>query len=426
MLVKRNNRCIIRFMPISMYVLLLLFVFLMRGASSRVDLIARVGFTYLWFAVAAIEDKMVMMKMLSTKLSICTITYIFIKLLINMCISNNISEPINSAITSFSFYVGIFAVQYYYFKYKNGKNIWKMNSLIAWMTLIFIYYCLKSIKFYIDNPGAGRVFKEVQDLAAVGNGYGIAFGAAVAASYFAGIYMVIRKEKSQKKISLGLLFLTILGITVCFYIQSSIVIYSAIIGVIFNIVFARKNVDVTKSVITFIFLSVILGIIVSHKEEIIYSVLTWVNNMERNAVIDRVNVIGNYILYGTKSVAITGRQAVYIQSIENFLRNPIFGASTHTTYHEMRLIGDHSTFLDDFGRFGILLGILNVYVFLKPFKQHYFSRSKHAYGAVITLILIAIFDPITQSTATAIIFMYVCMIESVIMIKKAIVESRGI
>ena len=105
---------------------------------------------------------------------------------------------------------------------------------------------------------------------------------------------------------------------------------------------------------------------------------------------------------------------MYLQSIQSFFKHPIIGAAIETTYYGLKLIGDHSTILDEFARYGFLLGFFNLYIFIKPYMRLYFSNSGRAFGAAITLILISIFNPITQSTATAIIFLYIGMIEILI------------
>ncbi|WP_300453195.1 hypothetical protein [Fusobacterium sp.] len=414
---KKSSMLKINILPLSMYVLLLLFIFLMRGVSTTIETFYKIGLSFLWIVFATYEKKDKMKKTLSTKLSIFVMLFILLKLVINLFISDNFSEPINSAISSLSFYVGIFVVQYYYFRYcceNNKNNISKVRDLVIGLTMIYIFYCIKAIIFYRENPGAGRIFKEFQNRIAIGNGYGLAFGAAVLASYSIGIYMLINSYRKIKRIKIILIILILLSSLICFYIQSSIVIYSMLIGTTFNLFFARKIISLKKNfflLIIFLFLSFI---IIVNKENILEFILSIVNQLERNAVIDRIKVVLNYFLYGTQSIAISGRKFVYLQSIQSFFKHPIIGAAIETTYYGLKLIGDHSTILDEFARYGFLLGFFNLYIFIKPYMRLYFSNSGRAFGAAITLILISIFNPITQSTATAIIFLYIGMIEILI------------
>lgn len=130
--------------------------------------------------------------------------------------------------------------------------------------------------------------------------------------------------------------------------------------------------------------------------------------------VSRVLEVKDLLLKGDTGISIEARNDVFMESFNLFLQNPIFGIVTdpinHNAYGEIIGFGQHSQVLDTFALYGLLIGLLQFYVYLNPLV----ARLKYAKGLIsgFTLTVIIIFliiitiNNATPSLGFAVFFIY--------------------
>lgn len=383
---------------LSEIIVVLLFVFLLRGSTNTLEIYLKFALAFMWMFFAFVENQHAFSRMINNKLVIATVLYLIIRTFISMFISDDLSAPINYSLSLFVFFVGIFIMFYYY----NRER--QLNKLINVLLLIYFWYAIKAIVFYIQNPEAARIFREYQNSVTIGEGYGIAFGAAFVSVFFFSLFL---NDTSRNRIRrVQYLLIVVIGAVLCFLVQASIIIYALFLGVCVDYVLYKYRKSKTSALGLFLLLMVVFFLFVFLKTEF-YEFLISLNLSFKNAVTDRLAVLAKYALYQTESDAITGRVDVYFESIRMFLQHPLIGGASVFSYNELYRIGNHSTILDVFGRFGVIVGTLNSYIYVKYVCNLYNAKWYAAKGTIVCLLFMAILDPITQSSATALIFILV-------------------
>ena len=99
-----------------------------------------------------------------------------------------------------------------------------------------------------------------------------------------------------------------------------------------------------------------------------------------------------------------------LTSLENFIKHPFFGviSSDEITTNQSGFLegfGQHSYILDTFTLYGFVIGIINIIIILKPFKDQYGNRVKYGRplnnAMLVCVIGIYLFNNATISTALA-------------------------
>ena len=97
-----------------------------------------------------------------------------------------------------------------------------------------------------------------------------------------------------------------------------------------------------------------------------------------------------------------------------FINNPIFGIIFYplATNHSGQLIafGQHSQIIDTFALFGFPLGLLQLYIYTKPFRDR-ITYGYRKYNILTILIMISflcvsVFNNVTASIGFAVFFIY--------------------
>lgn len=385
--------------------LLILVIFLLRGTSNNIEMYLRWGLSFLWLLLAYINNPRVFVRTISKKHIIGLLAYIILKTICNIICANSVSTAIGGSISMIPFYIGIVAADYYDNEDNDAGNVIKI------FLVLYIYYCIKAIAFYIQNPNAARMFYMYRSSVAIGSGYGLAFAAAIVGAYCVGILKYHYRSDAFWNSKAFVIFVLVISIIVCISVRSTITILAMIIGMLVNAFMTiSQNEKRNRKKILSLFLILLFVLLLYANKDLIANWLISLDN-NTNPVNQRLAVIGRYILYQQESIAISGRVNVYMQSIEAFLRNPIFGAFISTPYESLSLIGNHSSLLDELGRYGIFIGVLHLGIYTTYIKSTNFAKRNSAYGAYISLLLIALFDPISQSSASITIFFLVVLLD---------------
>lgn len=138
--------------------------------------------------------------------------------------------------------------------------------------------------------------------------------------------------------------------------------------------------------------------------------------------ISRVLEIKELLLSGDSGISIEARNETFMESFNLFLQYPMFGIVTepisHNMYGEIIGFGQHSQVLDTFAMYGLIIGLLQFYVYLYPLV----ARLKYAKGLIsgfsltiliIFLILITI-NNATPSIGFAVFFIFPTLYDSML------------
>ena len=391
---------------ISEIITVLLFILVLRGSTNSIEIYLKIALAFLWFVFALLENKYAFMNMMNSKIIVAIVVYLLIRTIISVFISDSIITPINYSLSLVVYFIGIFMMCYY-----NNRNI-SVCKLVNILLIIYLWYAIKATIFYLQNPEAARVFSDYQDSVTIGEGYGIAFGAAFLSVF---VFALLLNDSKSKKIQKAQYILVIVvGIIVCMLVQSSIIIYALVLGlcVDFIIYKCRKS---NASAVGVIFIIIVIFVLFFLYKTDFYELLIRLNISFKNAITDRLAVLARYALYKTESDALTGRVDVYFESIRMFFQHPIIGAASEYSYSELYQIGNHSTILDVFGRYGFVAGVMNVYIYIKYVNDLYLSKHYASKGCLVCLMFMAVLDPITQASAAALIFLLVGMFNVMIL-----------
>jgi len=108
------------------------------------------------------------------------------------------------------------------------------------------------------------------------------------------------------------------------------------------------------------------------------------------------------------------RLNVYQESISIFINNPIFGIIFYplavNASGELIAFGQHSQILDTLALFGILIGLLQLYIYVKPLKDRITVGLKKydifAITIMISFLIVSVFNNVTPSIGFAVLFIY--------------------
>lgn len=309
--------------------------------------------------------------------------------------------------------LGLTAMFYWMYSYNSVYRGLKYNLRIVLISLIpIIYTTLITIGALQINPYASRLVKSSIDenieLAQSGvSGYSLIY--AVVIIVVSLIPLIIEKNIIKLSKLSKLLILTLLVVFLYLIILSNF--FTALIvtffGIIFIIVLFRNK------RILFLLIPISLIYLTFHKEinlTVIDKVIIWVQ--PEGITYIRLQEMKNEITTGTKTFSVDSRSDTLEGSLDIFMSYPMMGylASSETDF-DLQKIGQHSTVLDTFAMYGIVMGSFFLWIMLLPIK-HTISRSNNykmkVFGLVIGLIFLflILFNNLTPSMGYAVFFVY--------------------
>ena len=295
---------------------------------------------------------------------------------------------------------------------KLGRN---MNNfrIIKLLSPFIILTCILTLKEYTINTYVSRLIKtgtiEGKEIMQSGVGgyefiYFIVFIFSVLIFTFRSID--VGKHGRKLKLIMGLLIL-LTGYTIVLsgFATALFLIFLAILfrtlGKTFNLSKLFKN--ISKIILLFVLLY--LGFYF-----FIDDFLALLGDKNANKILEILEFFNSNTL-GVNSEA---RLNVYQESISIFINNPIFGIIFYplavNSFGELIAFGQHSQIIDTFALFGIVIGLLQLYIYVKPLKDRITIGLKKydifAITIMISFLIVSVFNNVTPSIGFAVLFIY--------------------
>jgi|GEM_PF-4400636 len=337
-----------------------------------------------------------------TKAIICFGILIIISLLSSQNIIAN--RYAGLALTSMFFWI---------YSYNSVLRGLKYNIRIVLLSLVpIIYTSLITVAVLLTNPYASRMVKSSVDgnieLAQSGvSGYSLIYAAVIMAITLIPILIErnrIKLGKLNKLLVWALLILFLSLIVLSNFFTALIAAVFAILSI--TLLFRSKRMLFLLIPISIIYLTL-------HKDinlMVIDTVLVWVQPEGITRI--RLDEMKTELLIGAKSSSIDTRSDRLDESIEVLTSYPIIGyiAGSGTEF-DLQKIGQHSTVLDTFAMYGIIMGSFFFWIMLLPFK-YIISRGNSykmkTFGWIIGLafIFLIVFNNLTASIGYAAFFFF--------------------
>lgn len=296
---------------------------------------------------------------------------------------------------------------------KLGRN---MNNfrIIKLLSPFIILTCILTLNEYRITPYISRMIKtgavEGKEIMAAGvGGYEFIYFIVFIFSILIFTFLSINFENHQKKSKFIMLLLIILtGYTIVLsgYTTALFLIFIALLLRIFGyIVSFNKLIKNTGKFILFCFV-IYFGFEFILDNFLIY----FQDSINANKILE----ITSYIDYNSLGNSSQARLDVYQKSISVFINNPIFGIIFYplavNSFGELIAFGQHSQIIDTFALYGISIGLLQLYIYIKPLKDRIIvSFKKYNVLAILIMLnflIVTVFNNITPSIGFAVLFIY--------------------
>ena len=296
---------------------------------------------------------------------------------------------------------------------KLGRN---MNNfrIIKLLSPFIILTCILTLNEYRITPYISRMIKtgatEGKEIMASGvGGYEFIYFIVFLFSVLIFTFRSIDVGKHLKKSKLIMLLLTLLfsyTIVLSGYSTALLLILSAILFRAFG-----KSINlnkVFKIVSSIIVLFVLFLICINYFIDNI--LVLFENNLNYNKILEIISFFNS----DTLGVSSEARLNVYQQSISIFINNPFFGIILDpiavNSSGELIGFGQHSEIFDNFALFGLFIGLLNIYILMKPIIDRIKIVKKKYSGlgllVLINFVTLSLFNNITPSIGFAVLFIY--------------------
>lgn len=222
----------------------------------------------------------------------------------------------------------------------------------------------------------------------------------------------------------------------CFYM---VLLASSMIGiltgvimiVVYIFIYTTKNNRLNK--LLFFNTFIIIALLIWLFEDKFYNYfIQFAQDMDNRYLKERLlNII--HAVFGTnEQVSFSGRESLYVDSIETFVKNPLIGVGRRHTNVE-GVIGLHSQILDDaayFGIVGITIQLFILYYYYRIHIQSLIYDNLTAKSLVISItigsVFFATFNPFINRYSGLMVFVFVPLFCHALMIKKGESEKNQI
>lgn len=314
-------------------------------------------------------------------------------------------------------FISLAQIPFLYFVYEfNTKYIGNKANLriIKWTAPIIIFVCIMTVIGLWDSPFLSRAIsvgadtQTLEPLRQSIGGYDFIYLLSILTVI---IFCVLWILKGRKFPFLSRLFLWGLFSLFFLCVVLSNFLTALIIIIVSIIIFLIFNKDALKRFTLLFLLIIALGIISSFKIEIIKSLI---NIFPPGETVNRLTILENGFLHRHPADLYSGRSTTLTVSIDAFTDNPIFGLVTKKIKEEAGFFslgfGQHSQILDTFALFGFVIGLLQVYIIIKPFIQRcpHSNKSLLAFSMAVLLstLIVNIFDNTAALIAYGYFFVY--------------------
>lgn len=401
------NKSGVRNIDVSIIVFLLFYILIMRGLHSETYL--TFAFMLTWIYIAFITDIGSFIKALKNKNMLFLYIYFLYTIVISLYFEGLVTS-LGNIIGQLTLFIGILIFNYY----KNKCSIKSFKRLLSIVVIIWVYYCIKALIFYSNNPYAARKIishngGDYGDIA-IGGAYGLAYGSAILGVH---LFSLLTIHHFQNKIIKSItIILTVVFFLITMETGSTITLLAMIMGLLFNLLLSlgRKKGKLNRS--NFIrmvignisIISIVLLILLNLK-----NIGAWLidnsSSLSDKLIASRVEQIGIKLLTGSNEGTLGARELLYNQSINTFSENLLFGTSLEYGLRMNTLIGGHSELFDNLGK----LGLVGIIPFLLIFYQSVKIERKQNKGFdsgeyILTLLILFIFNPFNYSQANFVLF----------------------
>jgi hypothetical protein len=209
----------------SIIVFFIFYIFMLRGLNSETYI--RFILVFLWIFIAFVTSPKIFLKSILHKNIIIVWVYLFYFFTLSL-FHTGLKTSIGFVIGRSLLFIGIFAFNYY----KSKLSLKQFSFFVKILILIWLYYSIKAIYLYNSLSFSGREIVSHQAEYAIGEGYGLAYGAVLLGVYlFGGLLLNSYKKENNKYIIFILIILT----TLILFTGSSIAFLAYLVGLVFNI-----------------------------------------------------------------------------------------------------------------------------------------------------------------------------------------------
>lgn len=304
--------------------------------------------------------------------------------------------------------LGLIPTGYFIFNYYKQKerlsDLKRISVIMAFFAAITFFITIKAL---IEKPYISRSIKSSgehsENLSSQGiGGYGFIYFIVVVS-----IFLLYMSLKSKSKFFRCITFIGYL-ISVYFVLKSSYM--TALLTVITaSIVLILSNYSKSGTVnrIKILFLTILLFVAITNIDIIINKYADFLPKRIANIVVVEN---GNSIYQSILDEFVNDRWPTMLSSIKTFSTYPFFGlvGSTNIQVDQSGFLtgfGQHSYILDTFALYGFVIGIVNVFIIFKPFRDKNGNRIKYGKALnnamMVCIIGIYLFNNATPSIAFA-------------------------
>lgn len=292
---------------------------------------------------------------------------------------------------------------------RNQDNLF-IIKLIAPFVLITCYI---TIMAYSIDPFISRTIKSsqgegIQYLKMGVGGYEFIYFLVILVPIL--IFVLFNKNRSIPKRYkfVGIVATSLFGVNIVLS-NFSTAFFLLLLGIIIRLFFYR-----IKYSYVFIYILLLLLIMISFQPLITFILDFLADNLGDSNNVSRVLEIKDLLINGESGTSIEARNDVFLESIYLFFENPTFGIITEpinrNNYGQITGFGQHSQVFDTFALYGLLIGLLQLYIYLKPL----IARLKYTRGIVsgftlaimIVFLIIITINNATPSVGFAVFFIF--------------------
>ena len=307
--------------------------------------------------------------------------------------------------------------------YKNRNDHKEIKVIVGFSLLAYLFFSLRAIIFYIQNPTAARVLAAdyyAFDTIAIGGGYAIAFGAAILLTGLFEMQLNGRFETASKKV-LCLAVVVLLFVLVV-KTESAITLIAAIAGLAIALVnrFAygkeansRNNL---RRIVGTILIVILLLLVFLNLNDIGKTMMDMTGDNLDNLISRRFYRIGEKLYYFGRENKVSNYVDTRLETVKiswnTFLKNPIFGVGHKCGNVFKRLsdygVGTHSSMFDALAQHGII-GASMFFVFLYTAIKRGLKDVKGS-GYIGTVLVMMVLNPFNYFHGYFVLFVLLPMI----------------
>jgi hypothetical protein len=305
----------------------------------------------------------------------------------------------------------------FYLIYLYNEKFGFINSskaIIRWSLPFLVYTCVVTLTRLFSNPYLARSIKSdgaytnMLRIQGIGGYELIYFLVFICIILF---FQIINRKELGLKNNLILLFLIVLLILFCMtVIYSNYLTALLMLLVSFTVILYDK----TKNLLFRIYIVSTSVILLIFSKSLFELITDWlIIFLGEGATVNKLITLQSDIGGNTGGGSILLERTTRLeQSWDAFAQSPIFGIITDSIYSNGGFLvgfGQHSQIVDTFALFGLVIGLINIYIILHPFLLR--MKRKNVLSGLNVAILISVIilysmNNVTNSIGFAIFFIY--------------------